>query len=107
MYSSVTVRALYLFGLVFFLSILSLLSFAQSGSLTGKVTDQKGSPLAGATVKIKETNKATTTNDQGIFTFSAAPSNGVLVISYVGYATLETRFSSGQEVHVSLKEAEG
>ena len=107
MYSSITARALYFFGLILLLFIFNIQSFAQSGNLTGKVTDPTGSPLAGASVSIKNTNKATTTNEGGVFVFSTAPNSGVLVISYIGYATLETKFSLGHEVNVSLKEVEG
>ena len=53
-----------------FLFFLSFNSFAQSGNITGKVIDKDGKPLAGATIKIKGTNRTTTTNDQGNYTFT-------------------------------------
>src|SRR4051812_31244588 len=104
MYASFSVRALHFIGLLLFLFVFSIPCFAQSLNLTGKVTDPTGNPLAGATITIKNTGKATTTNDQGVFLFTAAPNSGTLVISYVGYATVETKFTSGGEMRISLKE---
>src|SRR5690349_60748 len=60
-------RVLQSFAFLFFLLLLQLPVFSQAGNLSGKVTDGAGSPLAGATVKIKGTAKSTTTNDQGVF----------------------------------------
>ncbi|HBG41861.1 MAG TPA: SusC/RagA family protein [Porphyromonadaceae bacterium] len=54
----------------------------------GTVTDEAGDPVIGATVMIKGTSQGTTTDIDGLFTLSA-PGGGTLVISYVGYITLE------------------
>jgi outer membrane receptor protein involved in Fe transport len=94
-------------SLVLLLSFLCLhlTVFSQTGNLSGKVTDQSGNPLAGATVRIKDANKTTTTNEQGTFTFNHAPTAGILIVSYVGQTTTETKFDAGQDVNVSMKEA--
>ncbi len=48
--------------------------FAQKGKIEGKVTDSKtGTPVAGLTVVLKETGKATSTDLEGRFTFNAEP----------------------------------
>lgn len=99
-------RVLHAFVLLVLATLAFSKSFSQADSLTGKVTDQAGNPLAGATVKVKGTNTTTTTNEQGMFSFSNAPGTGTLIVSYVGHATTETTFASGQEVRVSLNEAE-
>src|SRR5215207_6048022 len=39
--------------------------------VTCKITDPNGAPLSGVTVTIKGTTKATTTNEQGVFTITA------------------------------------
>lgn len=94
------------YAFVFLVSFLFLTtqSFAQ-GNISGKVTDGDGNPLAGATVKIKGTAKTTSTNEQGLFSFSTAPASGVLVVTYIGQQTTETKFTTGQEVNIALKEA--
>lgn len=98
--------ALHAFVLLALSTLVFSKSFSQAGSLTGKVTDGAGNPLGGATVKVKGTDATTTTNEQGIFSFSNVPANGTLIVSYVGRETSETGFTSGQELRVSLKEAE-
>jgi hypothetical protein len=75
------------------------------GSLTGKVSDQNGSVLPGATVVIKnvETNvtATTTTNDEGSYTFPLLqPGNYSLTVTVNGFATA-TR--EGIQISVSEK----
>jgi outer membrane receptor protein involved in Fe transport len=81
---------------IFFL--IAVAAFSQN-NITGKVTDSTGNPLPGATVKIKGSNKATKTNDQGAFSLpqGTLPST-VLVVSYVGFADKEVSVSSGQQI---------
>lgn len=57
--------------------------------ITGKVTDDSGKPLVGATVEEKGTNNSTTTGSDGSFTLNVVNSTAVLVISYVGYTPQE------------------
>ncbi len=93
----------FIFSVMFFTSP----AFAQTGTLTGKVTNATGSPLAGATVAIKNTKSATNTSEQGIFSFSDAPQNGKLVISFIGFATQEVSFHGGQVANISMQETAG
>ncbi|QNA45779.1 SusC/RagA family TonB-linked outer membrane protein [Lacibacter sediminis] len=78
------------------------LTFAQQRSVTGKVTSEDGSPLAGATVSAKGGNASTTTDVSGRFTLSVGPKVKTLIFSYVGLATTEVDIEGG-EVNVSLK----
>ena len=77
--------------------IFCLAGFSQTASVKGKVTDAKGNPLSGATVKIKTSNNATTTDEQGIFILNNAPVNGTLIVSYVGHNTRDIKFTAGNE----------
>jgi hypothetical protein len=66
---------------------ISLSSFGQLGSLTGKVIDQKsGEPLVGAKVKLVSSGLETITDFDGNFEISSA-SAGIneLAISYLSY----------------------
>ncbi|WP_285010614.1 SusC/RagA family TonB-linked outer membrane protein [Pedobacter faecalis] len=58
-------------------------------NVTGTVRDERGIPLPGATVKIKNTNRIFITNATGGFEFRAVDENAVLVVSYTGYKTKE------------------
>src|SRR5262245_24843456 len=86
---------------IFFL--IALNAFSQN-NLTGKVTDSSGSPLVGATVKIKGSNKDTKTNEQGVFSLQdVSTSAPVLIISYIGFADKEIK-ASGADLVVRLAE---
>ncbi|HTJ11909.1 MAG TPA: SusC/RagA family TonB-linked outer membrane protein [Dinghuibacter sp.] len=57
----------------------------------GRVLDDKGSPVAGASVLIKGTQVGVATNEKGEFSLSLGDSTVRLVISYVGMETTEAR----------------
>ena len=72
----------------------------QTKQATGRVADSQG-PLIGATVMEKGTNNGTVTDFEGNFSLNVKP-GATLVISYVGYETVEVK--AGDNVHVNLKE---
>src|SRR5688500_13453157 len=55
----------------------------------GKVLDENRSPVSGATVQLKNTTTATTTDDAGNYSLSVPAAGSTLVISYVGYTSRE------------------
>jgi len=55
----------------------------------GRVVDQEGKPLPGATVKVKGTGKSVSTNAKGEFYLEKVEENVVLVISFIGYLNKE------------------
>lgn len=66
-------------------------------TLHGVVTDTKNGALPGATVLLKGTTQGTSTDANGEFTLPLkdGPSNPVLVISFVGFATHEQPIAIG------------
>jgi TonB-dependent starch-binding outer membrane protein SusC len=68
----------------------STAAFAQTGSLTGTVTDRtSGETLAGATVLIVELERGAPANIDGMYTISDIPTGTYTVrYSFVGYRTL-------------------
>ena len=78
----------------------SVASVQQTQQATGHVEDSQG-PLIGATVMEKGTNNGTVTDFEGNFSLNVKP-GATLVISYVGYESLEVK--AGANVHVNLKE---
>lgn len=74
--------------------------------VTGKVLDENGKPVAGASVKIKGSKvPAIQTGKDGDFKITADSENDVVVISYVGYETEEFK-ASKNPLTVRLKIAE-
>lgn len=65
--------------------------------ITGKVLDEFGKPVAGASIKVKGTNETIITDTKGEFKVSNAPESGILVISYIGYKTQEIKIKANQE----------
>ncbi|QNL48633.1 SusC/RagA family TonB-linked outer membrane protein [Olivibacter sp. SDN3] len=81
-----------------------ILSFAQQRTINGVVVDADNSPIIGASVRIKESNHTAQTNDEGHFTLTIDAPNSVLVISYIGYKTVE--LPVGQETNISINLSE-
>jgi TonB-linked SusC/RagA family outer membrane protein len=60
-------------------------------NIRGKVIDDSGNPLPGASVRIKGTGRAVMTDMQGKFELSNVDENAVLEISFLGYEPLEVK----------------
>ncbi len=75
--------------------------------VSGKITEATGDAVVGATILIKGTEQGTVTDQAGMFSLNA-PEGSVLVISYVGYLTVEvpaqTNVSVVLEVDAQLLE---
>jgi outer membrane receptor protein involved in Fe transport len=68
--------------------LLCNLSFSQSSSLSGKVTDAKGEAVVGANVVLSSGSKSASTNAEGMYSFSGLADGSVTVtVSYIGFAT--------------------
>jgi len=61
--------------------------------ISGRVISDKGVPLAGASIRIKGTNVGIATDSAGNFSLNVDNSNAVLIISYLGYQSLEVPVS--------------
>lgn len=72
-------------------------------TVKGKITDNQGAPLPGATVLIKNSEKSTTTDMDGNYTITASESD-ILVFSYIGFTTKEIAISNQKTINVILKE---
>ena len=62
----------------------------QTSTVTGRVLDEYGEPMIGATVKVKGTNVATATDFDGRFSINAAQ-GATLTVSYVGFSPRDVR----------------
>lgn len=99
-------RKINLLGLVM-LILLGMISgnlVAQGVPITGTVLSDDGNPLAGATVLVAGTTRATTTDNAGKFTINAAE-GATLEFSYVGLSTQRVKAAPGMEVRLSEGES--
>lgn len=83
---------------------LTLFTQAQSGSVSGTITDNTNVSLFGANLMIKNTTIGMQTNENGNFTITPLQDgNYVLVVSSLGYKTREINFSITNNQAVNLE----
>ena len=71
-------------------------------TVSGNVLDEDGEPIPGVNVLEKGTTNGTTTDGEGRFSIIVQEENSVLVFSFIGYKTIETRVGTQTEISVSL-----
>src|SRR5579859_2466687 len=73
---------------ILFVQFLWTTLLGQGREITGRVTSKEdGQPVPGANVVVKGTTRGATTDAEGNFKLSIAPSDEVLAFSFVGYKT--------------------
>jgi TonB-linked SusC/RagA family outer membrane protein len=77
----------------------SLLNF----TIKGVIINEANEPVEGASVKVKNTDKGTSTNEKGEFTIEDVNENSVLEISHITYETQEIKVNKRTEINISLK----
>lgn len=82
--------------LAFCISLCPAILFAQLRPLTGTVTGPDNGGVISATVKVKGTSRATTTNSDGLFSLQVPSGSIVLQISSVGFTAREVSVSANQ-----------
>ena len=90
------------FILCFSSLLFSLYGFAQEAVINGKVMDENGLFVPGATIAVKGAKVATSTDFDGSFKIKA-PSNGTLVVSFIGYSTIQELINGRTEINFKLK----
>ncbi|MGN6340956.1 MAG: SusC/RagA family TonB-linked outer membrane protein [Ginsengibacter sp.] len=92
--------------LILLLSVFSMPGYSQNTlTVKGKVADDIGQPVIGASVIVKGEQAGTSTNADGNFEIKA-PANGTLVISSVGFTEQEVKVKGNQFLNVSLSRTE-
>jgi len=78
-------------------------SLAQGLTVSGKITSaDDGTGLPGVTVLLKGSSTGTSTDSEGNYKINISDPNGILVFSFIGYATQEVAITSRTVVDVSL-----
>lgn len=72
-----------------------------------KVTDENGTPLVGATITVKGTNRKVIAGPGGVAALYKLDDKAVLVVSYLGYKNQEVKVKKGQAaISVKMEMAE-
>jgi len=81
----------------------AMIAFTESKSITGKVLDGQGVPLASVSVKIKGSVTGTITDLKGNYTINVEEQDKVLVFSLSGYSTVEVKINERSIINVTMK----
>lgn len=98
-------------GLLFtFICLLPAGSMAQNKvTLSGKVIDQHGTPIAQATIAVENTTSGTYTDNRGKYSLQVAPGKHTFVVSFLGYTHLivqSTNIIDGVEMESLRRDVE-
>ena len=70
--------------------------------VSGRITDENGNPLSGASIRVKGGTQGVSANANGEFTITV-PDDAVLIFSYVGYDERQIPVSGQTTINVSLQ----
>jgi hypothetical protein len=65
------------------------------GVMSGRIVDENGSPVMGASITVRGSNMGTATDANGFFKLQNLPVNSSLVVSAVGYSSKEIKAAPG------------
>ncbi len=83
--------------------LLSMFSFGQTRTVSGKVTDDTGAGIPGVTVLPKGARAGTQTDASGNFSLSLPANGRELVFSYVGFTTQTVSTQGKDEINITLQ----
>lgn len=87
---------------VYAMNGINIINSVNETKVHGKVLDELGEPVIGATIQVKGTTSGTITNYDGEFDLDASQSD-IIIVSYIGYASQEIKVDN-KDIVVTLKE---
>lgn len=80
-----------------------VIDYIQNIVVKGKIIDEKGLPIPGATIQVKSTGKTVIANAEGRFNLTAEE-NDILIVSYIGYKKKEVSLRKTGELNIQLEQ---
>ena len=77
----------------------------QQPTISGTVVDDTGTPLPGANIVEKGTTNGVTADFDGNFSIEVADANATLVVSYIGFSTIEVPLDGQTSLSITLQES--
>src|SRR5690349_9547231 len=77
------------------------LIFGQEMAVSGKITDNNGKPVAGATVQVKQTGKSVLADEEGMYRITATAGND-LIVTAVNFETRQITVGSSGSIDVVM-----
>jgi iron complex outermembrane receptor protein len=88
---------------------ISLITFAQRGTIKGTVKDASGQVMPGASIQVQGSKTGTVADNNGNYTLSVSPGKHILIVSFAGYITERTEISVTEagitDANITLKDA--
>ena len=75
-----------------------------TATITGRVTNNAGEALVGATVRAKGSNQGALTDESGSYSITVNDEVTALLVSYIGYETKEVAIDGRTTINISLDE---
>jgi hypothetical protein len=85
----------------------STLNMRNMRTQSGRIIDEAGQPLVGATVMLRGTNRGASTDANGEYSLAVPLGTNTFVFGYVGYTEEVAQSRDGQPLTVTLLPAEG
>lgn len=76
---------------------------AQNRTVTGRVTDANGVPIASASIQLKGTNTGTVTKNDGTFSIAVPNNSSTLIVSSLGQAATEISVGNQTNLTISMQ----
>jgi len=85
--------------------VLVLLAFRpiNSHTVSGSITDEKGTPVSSVSITMKGSARATLSDAQGKYFITVANSTGTLVFSAIGFESKEIKINGRSVINVTMK----
>lgn len=80
-------------------------TLAQTSKLSGKVTEENGDPIVGASIKFKNSRNGTLTKDDGTFSINST-GKGTLIISALGFTEKEVEVNGSAFITVAMTKSD-
>ena len=81
-----------------------LIAFTQTRTITGKVVDTSGLPLAGVNVLVKGTLKGTVTDQAGNYNIEVSADDKILQFAMIGFITVSEKIGDRSNINVVMNE---
>ena len=88
-------------SLLFLVLALSSTAFSQNATVTGKVTDDNGEAIVGASIIVKGTSRGLNTDPNGKYKIEVSPTS-TLIFSFVGFETKEILVGNRSVIDVAM-----
>jgi TonB-linked SusC/RagA family outer membrane protein len=81
--------------MTFSFTLFSIVLYAQNTTIRGKIVDEKGEPLTGASVRVTGTSTGASADISGNFTLNAPADAKSITVSFIGYISAEKAITTG------------